>query len=170
VLAKPFPGRRLLVARLTEAGKAARLLASRGLNPGAGFPADGARPARESLLARDVYGSRLLLTAPFGYDGDAPDHWYAARQSRGAAPWLPSAAAVREPLDRTRRAADLVAEAIRLARSREPRPEITGSRWQASTREVRDWALGAGFQPRPDGSIPEQAIAAYDQTHPDRPY
>jgi hypothetical protein len=73
-------------------------------------------------------------------------------------------------MKRTRRAADLVAEAIRLARSREPRPEITGSRWQASTREVRDWALGAGFQPRPDGSIPEQAIAAYNQTHPDRPY
>jgi hypothetical protein len=93
-----------------------------------------------------------------------------ASQSRGAAPWLPSAAAVREPLDRTRRAADLVAEAIRLARSREPRPEITGSRWQASTGEGRDWALGAGFQPRPDGSIPEQAIAAYNQTHPDRPY
>ena|ERR1700730_8746578 len=71
---------------------------------------------------------------------------------------------------RTRRAAELVAEAIRLARTREPRPEITGSRWQASTREVRAWALGAGFEPGADGGIPEQAIAAYNQTHPERPY
>jgi hypothetical protein len=73
-------------------------------------------------------------------------------------------------MKRTRRAAELVAEAIRLARAREPHAEITGSRWQASTREVRDWALGAGFEPGADGSIPEQAIAAYNQTHPDRPY
>jgi hypothetical protein len=71
---------------------------------------------------------------------------------------------------RTRRAAELVAEAIRLARTREPRPEITGSRWQASTREVRDCALGAGFEPGADGGIPEQAIAAYNQPHPERPY
>jgi hypothetical protein len=71
---------------------------------------------------------------------------------------------------RTRRAAELVAEAIRLARTREPCPEITGSRWQASTREVRDWALGAGFEPGADGGIPEQAIAAHNQTHPERPY
>jgi hypothetical protein len=73
-------------------------------------------------------------------------------------------------MKRTRRAAELVAEAIRLARAREPRAEITGSRWQASTREVRDWALGAGFEPDTDGIIPEQAIAAYNDTHPDRPY
>jgi hypothetical protein len=62
---------------LAEAGKAARLLANRRLKPRAGLPADGARPAGESLVARDVYGSRLLLAAPFGYDGGAPDHWYA---------------------------------------------------------------------------------------------
>jgi hypothetical protein len=73
-------------------------------------------------------------------------------------------------MKRTRRAAELVAEAIRLARAREPRPEIAGSRWQAGTREVRDWALGAGFELGADGSIPEQAIAAYNQTHPERPY
>jgi hypothetical protein len=73
-------------------------------------------------------------------------------------------------MKRTRRATELVAEAIRLARTRQPRDEITGSRWQASTREVRDWALRAGFEPGADGSIPEQAIAAYNQTHPDRPY
>ncbi len=37
-------------------------------------------------------------------------------------------------MKRTQRAAELVAEAIRLARNKEPRAEITGSRWQASTR------------------------------------
>ncbi len=31
-------------------------------------------------------------------------------------------------------------------------------------------ARSAGFEPGTDGSIPEQAIAAYNQTHPDRPY
>jgi hypothetical protein len=73
-------------------------------------------------------------------------------------------------MKRTRRAFELVAEAIRVARAREPRAEITGSRWQASTREVRDWARSAGFEPGSDGSIPEHAIAAYNQTHPERPY
>ena len=73
-------------------------------------------------------------------------------------------------MKRTRRAAELVAEAIRLTRTREPRAEITGSGWQASTREVRDWALRAGFDPGGDGAVPEHAIAAYNETHPDRPY
>ena len=73
-------------------------------------------------------------------------------------------------MKRTRRAAELVAEAIRVARPREPRAEITGSRWQASTREVRNWALSAGFEIGSDGTIPRQAITAYNQTHPDRPY
>jgi hypothetical protein len=72
-------------------------------------------------------------------------------------------------LKRTRRAAELVAEAIRVARARQPRAEIAGSRWQASTAEVRRWALAAGFE-LGDGAIPEQAITAYNQTHPDRPY
>jgi hypothetical protein len=62
---------------LAEAAKVARLLANRGLEPGAGRPADGSRPAGEPLAARDAYGSRLLLMAPFSYDGGAPDHWYA---------------------------------------------------------------------------------------------
>src|ERR1022692_3982942 len=62
---------------LAEAGKVAGLLANHGLDPGAGRPADGARPAGEPLAARDAYGSRLLLMAPFSYDGGAPDHWYA---------------------------------------------------------------------------------------------
>lgn len=73
-------------------------------------------------------------------------------------------------MKRTRRAADLVSEAIRIARARQPRTEITGSRWQASTSEVRTWAAGNGFQIGADGTIPEQAITAYNQTHPDRPY
>ena len=73
-------------------------------------------------------------------------------------------------MKRTRRATELVEEAIRMARAQKPRDEITGSRWQASTREVRNWALSAGFDPGSNGSIPEQAITAYNQTHPDRPY
>jgi hypothetical protein len=73
-------------------------------------------------------------------------------------------------IKRTPRAADLVADAIRIARARQPRAEISGSRWQASTAEVREWAVGNGFQIGPDGTIPEQAITAYNQTHPDRPY
>jgi hypothetical protein len=63
---------------LAEAGQVAELLANRGLEPGVDLLADGSRPAGEPLAARDVYGSRLLLTAPFSYDeGGAPDHWYA---------------------------------------------------------------------------------------------
>ncbi len=73
-------------------------------------------------------------------------------------------------LKRTRRAAELVAEAIRVARARQPRAEVAGSRWQASTAEVRSWALAAGSELGNDGAIPEQAITAYNQTHPDRPY
>jgi len=73
-------------------------------------------------------------------------------------------------MKRTRRAAELVAEAIRLARAPGQHAEITGSRWQASTGEVRSWALNAGFEFDAHGRIPEQAITAYNQTHPDRPY
>ena len=73
-------------------------------------------------------------------------------------------------MKRTRRSADFVAEAILLARAREPHGEISGSRWQASTADVRNWALNAGFETGADGSVPEQAITAYNQTHPDHPY
>jgi hypothetical protein len=73
-------------------------------------------------------------------------------------------------MKRTRRSAELVTEAIRLARAREPHAEISGSWWQASTTEVRNWALNAGFEIGDHGSIPEQAITAYNQTHPDHPY
>jgi hypothetical protein len=62
---------------VAEAGRIATLLASRGLETGDASLAGGAQPAGEALVARDVYGSRLLLTAPFSYDGEARDHWYA---------------------------------------------------------------------------------------------
>jgi hypothetical protein len=62
---------------LAEAGKAAQLLADRGLATGTGHPADGCRATGDPLAARDAYGSRFLLVAPFGYDGEPPDHWYA---------------------------------------------------------------------------------------------
>jgi hypothetical protein len=62
---------------LAEADKAAKLLANRGLEPGTGRTVGGSRPAGEALAARDVYGSRFLLVAPFSHDGGAPDHWYA---------------------------------------------------------------------------------------------
>lgn len=60
-----------------EAGQAARLLADRGLAADDGDPVAGCGPAGEPLLARDVYGSRFLLAAPFSYDEGEPDHWYA---------------------------------------------------------------------------------------------
>jgi hypothetical protein len=62
---------------LAEAGQVAGLLANRGLETGVGLLADGPRPAGEPLLARDGYGSRFLLAAPFGYDEGTADHWYA---------------------------------------------------------------------------------------------
>ncbi len=73
-------------------------------------------------------------------------------------------------MKRTQRAVDLVAEAIRRARSRGPREDISGSRWQASTREVRDWALSVGYELGADDALPQHAIVAYNETHPDRPY
>lgn len=83
---------------------------------------------------------------------------------------LTSAVFTELAMKRTRRASDLVAEAIRIARAGQPRAEITGSGWQASTAEVREWAAGNGFQIGADGTIPEQAITAYNETHPDQPY
>ena len=65
------------VTALAEAGQAAKLLAGRGLSPGTRLPADGCRAAGNPLIARDVYGSRFLLVAPFGYDHEPADHWYA---------------------------------------------------------------------------------------------
>jgi hypothetical protein len=60
-----------------EAGQAAKLLAGRGLASGLGHAADGARATGDSLVAGDAYGSRFLLAAPFGYDAETHDHWYA---------------------------------------------------------------------------------------------
>jgi hypothetical protein len=60
-----------------EAGQAAKLLADRGLASGLRHAADGSRATGDPLTARDAYRSRFLLAAPFGYDGEAPDHWYA---------------------------------------------------------------------------------------------
>ena len=62
---------------LAEAEKVAKLAADREVEPGPGQLADGWRPAGEPLVARDVYGSRRLVMAPFSCDGRAPDHWYA---------------------------------------------------------------------------------------------
>ncbi len=62
---------------LAEAEKVAKLAADRGVEPGIGHLADGWQPAGEPLAARDVYGGRRLVMAPFSCDGGAPDHWYA---------------------------------------------------------------------------------------------
>lgn len=65
---------------LAEAGEAARLLADRGAAAVAAAPDGGCRPAGAPLVARDEYGSRFLLAAPFrydGHDGEPADHWYA---------------------------------------------------------------------------------------------
>ncbi len=64
-----------LETALAEAEKFAALAAGRGMEPGLGRLADGWRPADEPLVARDVYGSRRLVTAPFSCNGGAPDHW-----------------------------------------------------------------------------------------------
>jgi hypothetical protein len=61
---------------LAEAEEVAKLLADRGLAPVIGSPTEGCQPAGEPMVARDAYGSRFLLVAPFTYEGDAPDHWY----------------------------------------------------------------------------------------------
>jgi hypothetical protein len=73
-------------------------------------------------------------------------------------------------MKRTRGAGERVAEASGWGRARPRRAEISGSAWQASTQEVRDWAVSASFELDADGYIPEQAITAYNETHPDRPY
>ena len=60
-----------------EAGQAAKLLADRGLAAGVGHSADGSQATGDPLIACDAYGSRFLLVAPFGYEGEEVDHWYA---------------------------------------------------------------------------------------------
>jgi hypothetical protein len=41
------------------------------------LPVSGAQPAGVPLVARDAYGSRFLVAAPFAYEADEPGHWYA---------------------------------------------------------------------------------------------
>jgi hypothetical protein len=60
-----------------EAAMAAVARAKRGLTGEAVTAADPAQLAGEPVFARDAYGSRFLLAAPFGYGQDEPDHWYA---------------------------------------------------------------------------------------------
>ena len=61
---------------MAEVDRIADLLADRGLEPGIRYPADGMRPFGDALVGYDVYGSRIVLMAPFGYFS-APAHWYA---------------------------------------------------------------------------------------------
>ena len=49
----------------------------RSVVPALGSPDSGARPVGVPLVARDAYGSRFLVAAPFGYEAGVPDHWYA---------------------------------------------------------------------------------------------
>ena len=65
------------VTVLAEAGKAAKLLADRGLATGIEHPADGPQPVGDPQVTCDAYGSRFLLVAPFGYEDEEVDHWYA---------------------------------------------------------------------------------------------
>jgi hypothetical protein len=56
-------------------------IADRGLTPVPGVPVPWYRPTEggDALVARDAYGDRFLLVAPFSDRGQpaAPDHWYA---------------------------------------------------------------------------------------------
>lgn len=58
-----------------ETAKVAR--ASHGLTDEAEAAANPAMPAGEPVVARDAYGGRVLLAAPFGYGDAETDHWYA---------------------------------------------------------------------------------------------
>ena len=62
---------------LAEADQASKLLADRGLAADVEASAGGSRPTRAPQVACDAYGTRFLLVAPFGYDGEEVDHWYA---------------------------------------------------------------------------------------------
>ena len=61
---------------MAEMNRIAGLVADRGLEPGLRYPVGGIRPVGHPLVGCDVYGSRMVLMAPFGYLG-APSHWYA---------------------------------------------------------------------------------------------
>jgi hypothetical protein len=61
---------------MAEVDRAVKLLVDHGLEAGDGELV-GCRSTGEALLARDVYGGRFLLAAPFGYEEGEADHWYA---------------------------------------------------------------------------------------------
>jgi hypothetical protein len=47
-----------------------------GLAADIGCPVDGWQLAGEPLVAHGPHGSRFPVVAPFGFVGQAPDHWY----------------------------------------------------------------------------------------------
>jgi len=61
---------------MAEVNRISGLVADRGLQPGLRYPARGIRPVGDPLVGYDVYGSRIVLMAPFGYLS-APSQWYA---------------------------------------------------------------------------------------------
>jgi hypothetical protein len=72
----------------------------------------------------------------------------------------------------TRRAKELVAEAIRLAR-RGLRPRldgVAGSACRAGEDEVRGWARTVGYATDDGDVLPHAVISAYNNSHPDRPF
>jgi hypothetical protein len=62
---------------VTELAETSILLSERSVVPPLGSPESGAVPVGVPLVARDAYGSRFLVAAPFGYEAGVPDHWYA---------------------------------------------------------------------------------------------
>ena len=66
---------------LEELEAAADVIAGRGLTPVPGIPVPWYQPTAgaDVLVARDAYGARFLLIAPFSDPGQPadPDHWYA---------------------------------------------------------------------------------------------
>ncbi|HEY1627317.1 MAG TPA: hypothetical protein VGG16_26350 [Streptosporangiaceae bacterium] len=64
---------------LAELEKAETLLSpsERSVATSLSLPVSGVLPVGVPLVARDAYGSRFLVAAPFGYEADLPDHWYA---------------------------------------------------------------------------------------------
>lgn len=72
----PLGDERFEVAQ-AEAAKAAVVRANRGLTDEVVAAANPAQPAGDPAFARDAYGSRFLLAAPFGYGPDEPDRWHA---------------------------------------------------------------------------------------------
>ena len=66
-----------LAVAVAELAEASILLLERSVAPPLGSADSGARPVGVPLVARDAYGSRFLVAAPFGYEAGVPDHWYA---------------------------------------------------------------------------------------------